>query len=324
MSPTRWRDVAVVGGGPAALCIAAALAKQQLQVTLVAPNDPAAPWPNTYGIWGEEVDALGLSALLEHRWSNTVSYFGSGDGDDHGQVCHGRDYGLFDKQALQQYWLDGLSAGGVQHCNDFVQAVEHRSDGATLTTASGDNLQARLVVDASGHDPVLVTRPSDGPVAGQAAYGGVGRFSRPPVDPDQFVLMDYRCDHLSPEQRQQAPTFLYAMDLGQGRFFVEETSLAAAPALSFVSLQQRLEQRLAHRGIAIEAVEHVEHCLFPMNPALPDRHQPVVGFGGAASMVHPASGYMIGSLLRRGPLLAADLAAAMASGQQGLALAQVG
>ena len=41
-------------------------------------------------------------------------------------------------------------------------------------------------------------------------------------------------------------------------------------------------------------------------------------------MVHPASGYMIGSLLRRGPQLAADLASAMASGQQGLALAQVG
>jgi len=131
------------------------------------------------------------------------------------------------------------------------------------------------------------------------------------------VLMDYRCDHLSFEQRQQAPTFLYVMDLGQGRFFVEETSLAAAPALSFVSLQQRLEQRLAHRGIAIEAVEHVEHCLFPMNPALPDRRQPVVGFGGAASMVHPASGYMIGSLLRRGPPLAADLAAALAAAESG-------
>ena len=125
-------------------------------------------------------------------------------------MCHGRDYGLFDKQALQQHWLDGLSAGGVQHCNDVVQAVEHRSDGATLTTGSGDTLRARLVVDASGHDPALVRRPSDGPVAGQAAYGVVGRFSRPPVDPDQFVLMDYRCDHLSPEQRQQAPTFLYA------------------------------------------------------------------------------------------------------------------
>ena len=144
------------------------------------------------------------------------------------------------------------------------------------------------MVDASGHDPALVKRPNDGPVAGQAAYGVVGRFSRPPVDPDQFVLMDYRCDHLSPEQRQQAPTFLYAMDLGQGRFFVEETSLARL-RLCLCGFATAPGQRLAHRGIAIEAVEHVEHCLFPMNPALPDRRQPVVGFGGAASMVHPAS-----------------------------------
>ena len=197
MSPTGWRDVAVVGGGPAALCIAAALAERKLEVTLVAPQDPAAPWPNTYGIWGEEVDSLGLSSLLEHRWSNTVSYFGSGDGGDQGQVRHGRDYGLFDKQALQQYWLDGLSAGGVQHCNDSVQNVEHRVDGSWLSMASGDSLRARLVIDASGHNPALLHRPSDGPVAGQAAYGVVGRFSRPPVDPDQFVLMDYRCDHLS-------------------------------------------------------------------------------------------------------------------------------
>jgi lycopene cyclase-like protein len=36
----------------------------------------------------------------------------------------------------------------------------------------------------------------------------------------------------------------------------------------------------------------------------------VVGFGGAASMVHPASGYMVGSLLRRAPALAEAIAAA--------------
>ena len=41
--------------------------------------------------------------------------------------------------------------------------------------------------------------------------------------------MDYRCDHLSEEQRSEPPTFLYAMDLGDGVFFVEETSLALAP-----------------------------------------------------------------------------------------------
>jgi len=45
-----------------------------------------------------------------------------------------------------------------------------------------------------------------------------------------------------------------------------------------------------------------------MNLPLPIKKQLVLGFGGAASMVHPASGYMIGSLLRRAPLLAEKLA----------------
>ena len=41
-------------------------------------------------------------------------------------------------------------------------------------------------------------------------------------------------------------------------------------------------------------------------------------------MVHPASGYMVGSLLRRGPLLAAALAEAINDGQRGRDLAQAG
>ena len=49
-----------------------------------------------------------------------------------------------------------------------------------------------------------------------------------------------------------------------------------------------------------------------MNLPLPDRRQPLLAFGGAASMVHPASGYMVGALLRRAPALAKHLAMAMA------------
>jgi lycopene cyclase-like protein len=62
----------------------------------------------------------------------------------------------------------------------------------------------------------------------------------------------------------------------------------------------------------VEAIEHEEFCLFPMNLPLPDLTQRVVGFGGAASMVHPASGYLVGSLLRRAPVLADAIAAALA------------
>jgi len=315
------RQVLVLGGGPAALCMAAALAEQGLSVALLAPHDLRQPWPNTYGIWGEEVDALGLAHLLEHRWSACVSYFGEGAADAsdpaNRPTPHRRDYGLFNRQALQNHWLEALERGGVELLQGTAMAAQRlEGEGFTaIPTREGPIHQARLVVDATGHQPLLVQRPDEGAVAGQAAYGIVGRFSAPPVQPGQFVLMDYRCDHLSPEQRLQPPTFLYAMDLGDGLFFVEETSLALAPPVPYDDLRQRLEQRLAHHGIRVLAVEHEEFCLFPMNLPLPDLHQPVLGFGGAASMVHPASGYMVGSLLRRAPAVAQAVAAALADPQ---------
>jgi lycopene cyclase-like protein len=315
-------DVLVVGGGPAALCISAALANEGLSVALVAPHDPRAPWTNTYGIWGDEVDALGLGHLLEHRWTNTVSYFGSGGLDPadpaNAPTLHGRDYGLFNRKALQHHWLTACERGGVQMIQGQAERLmldsadgESVDGGIVLHTSDARQLWARLVVDATGHQPLLVRRPDEGPVAGQAAYGIVGCFSAPPVEPQQFVLMDYRSDHLSAAERAEPPTFLYAMDLGEGRFFVEETSLALAPAVPFETLRRRLHQRLAHRGVAVEQVEHEEFCLFPMNLPLPDLHQPVLGFGGAASMVHPASGYMMGSLLRRAPAVATAVAELM-------------
>jgi lycopene cyclase-like protein len=313
----------VLGGGPAALAIAAALAEEGLRVALLAPHDPRAPWPNTYGVWGDEVDALGLGHLLEHRWSQTLSYFGAGSPDPaaapNAPTPHGRDYGLFSREALQGHWLAACARGGVAILQGQASGFELEGSGSGCTLlrcADGGSQRTRLLVDATGHQPVFVQRPDEGPVAGQAAYGIVGRFSAPPVEPQQFVLMDYRSDHLSPEERLEPPTFLYAMDLGEGRFFVEETSLALAPPVPYATLQERLQRRLAHRGVRVEQMEHEEFCLFPMNLPLPDLRQPVLGFGGAASMVHPASGYMVGSLLRRAPAVATAVAALLRSDPQ--------
>ncbi len=320
MSGAAPWDGLVLGGGPAALAMAAALAAEGLRVALLAPHDPRAPWPNTYGVWGDEVDALGLGHLLEHRWSHTVSYFGAGSPQPadpaNAPTPHGRDYGLFSREALQSHWLEACARGGVVMLQGQASGFELEAAGngcTLLRCVDGSSQRTRLLVDATGHQPVFVQRPDEGPVAGQAAYGIVGRFSAPPVEPQQFVLMDYRSDHLSPEERLEPPTFLYAMDLGEGRFFVEETSLALAPPVPYATLQERLQRRLAHRGVRVEQVEHEEFCLFPMNLPLPDLHQPVLGFGGAASMVHPASGYMVGSLLRRAPAVAAAVAALLRS-----------
>ena len=76
-------------------------------------------------------------------------------------------------------------------------------------------------------------------------------------------------------------------------------------------LKERLLRRLAHRGITVERVDHEEFCLFPMNLPLPDLGQRVLAFGGSATLVHPASGYMVGSLLRRAPLMADAIAAGL-------------
>jgi lycopene cyclase-like protein len=308
--PDLKHDVVVLGAGPAALCIAAALAERGVAVQGLAPEDPAAPWPNTYGIWGPEVDALGLGHLLGHRWRDTRSYFG--DRLATPAVQHGIDYGLFDKTALQQHWWRPCEQAGLVWHRGRAASIEHNPQGSVVITEAGERLTARLVIDASGHHSPFVQRPDEGPVAGQAAYGIVGRFSAPPVDPGRFVLMDYRCDHLSEaERRCGPPTFLYAMDFGEGVFFAEETSLALAPAVPYDVLKDRLLRRLALRGITVEQVQHEEFCLFPMNLPLPDLQQRVVGFGGSASMVHPASGYMVGSLLRRAPTLAEAIAAGL-------------
>lgn len=303
--PADTLDVLVVGGGPAALCISASLAEHHLSVGVLSNSAPKAPWQNTYGIWGQEVDALGLAHLLSHRWQSSVSNFGQG------QVDHGRDYGLFDKTKLQTHWLERGEREGVRWWRGQAINVDHRHMRSTVSTSEGLQLHARLVIDASGHQPVFVQQSGKAPVAGQAAYGVVGRFNKPPISPGQFVFMDYRGDHLSAAQRQEPPTFLYAMDLGDDVYFVEETSLALAPPVPFAVLKQRLEQRLNHHGITITAIQHEEFCIFPMDPPLPDLRQRVVGFGGAGGMVHPASGFMVGSLLRRAPTVASAIAAAL-------------
>ncbi len=322
-SPLTTPDVLVIGAGPAALTIAAALCERGLRVEALAAGEPDAPWTNTYGIWADEVEGLGLAHLLAHRWSDTISWFGNGGPGDAGPIRHGRDYGLFDKAALQAHWLGAGERAGLRWHRGQAASIHHDAGTSVVTTAAAEALPARLVVDATGHEPVFVQRPADGPIAGQAAYGIVGRFAAPPIAPGQFVFMDYRADHLEEQERRvEPPTFLYAMDLGEGRFFVEETSLALAPPVPFPVLRNRLHRRLAHRGAPVLELEHEEFCLFPMNPPLPDLTQRVVGFGGAAGMVHPASGYLVGGLLRRAPDLATAIASALAGGLGGDALAR--
>lgn len=305
-------DVLVVGAGPAGLSLVASLAEQGLAVGCLAPEG-VAPWPNTYGVWVDEIEPLGYADMLEHHWTDVRAHFGDR------LLRLERSYGCFDNAKLQNHFYERSERGDVTWLRGRAQHVSHTATYSELTDDQQRRHQARLIVDSSGHFPVLVERPQSDP-AFQAAYGVTGRFSAPPIEPGSMLLMDYRDDFLSDAEKLE-PTFLYAMDLGDGRFFVEETSLARRPGLKLSVLKDRLERRLAHDGVSILEVDEVERCLFPMGLEPPLKTQRVVGFGGAASMVHPASGYLVAATLLRAPSLAATIAEQL--GRDGAEVSQV-
>ncbi len=306
-------DALVIGAGPSALAIMAALCKEGLHVEGLAERKPNEPWPYTYGIWGSEVDELGMEGLLEHRWKNTVSYFGTGSKDPNSieniHTEHGLEYGLFDKNKLQEFWLDLCKKAEVRWHIGHAIKLEVGNKVSSVITQEGKKYEARIVIDATGYKPVFISQEDEGPVAIQTCYGVVAKFNKAPVENGQFVLMDYRCDHLGKEERKEPPTFLYAMDMGNGSYFLEETSLGLSPPYTLEKLKSRLERRLEYRGLKIQLLEHEEVGLYlPMNMPIPHLNQSVLGFGGSAGMVHPASGYMFGSILRRAPIVAKILA----------------
>ena len=74
---------------------------------------------------------------------------------------------------------------------------------STVITEHGQEIHARLVVDATGYKPVFLKHRRGGPVAIQTCYGVVGRFNKNPVELGQFVLMDYRSDHLTEKEKKE-------------------------------------------------------------------------------------------------------------------------
>ena len=99
-------DILILGSGPAALCLASELSKQDLKIKGISTKSPSEKWENTYGIWATELEELGLEALLSHRWSKTVSFFGNGENKKGNlPTKHNYDYGLINQEAFQNELL---------------------------------------------------------------------------------------------------------------------------------------------------------------------------------------------------------------------------
>ena len=49
-------DILILGSGPAALCLASELAKQDLNIKGISTKSPNEKWENTYGICASELE----------------------------------------------------------------------------------------------------------------------------------------------------------------------------------------------------------------------------------------------------------------------------
>lgn len=71
-------DVAIAGAGPAGIATAARIAKAGLSVVVVDPA-PLQHWPNNYGVWCDEFEAMGLGDCFEHEWPTASVWLGDED-----------------------------------------------------------------------------------------------------------------------------------------------------------------------------------------------------------------------------------------------------
>lgn len=275
-------DVLVVGSGPAGWAAAAAFGSRGLDTVLVAP-DPEGRWSNTYGAWLHDLADPELVGAMRRVWPRV-------------RVRHERTelvddrYGLVDGAAWASILRERCARAGVRVVTARVDSVVHGPAGSAVAVGAA-RLQTRVVVDASGAGSALVARRGAASLY-QVAWGEVVEAE---IGPDMRWM-----------EFGDEGSFLYAMPLGGGRAFVEETVLVTR-GIGLDVLRERLHRRLAAEGLRIGRTLSIERCRIPMDLPVPPP-QRVIAFGAAAGMIHPATGFLLPRIIRSAPLLAAAVA----------------
>lgn len=267
-------DLAIVGAGPAGRALAHRATAAGLRVTLIDPA-PQRLWRATYGAWADELPGWIDPTAIAAQSESVVVY------TPQRRVIE-RTYVTLDTAALQT----SLQIGDVT-------TIAHKATQVlpgSVRLVDGSTVSARTVVDASG-----LIAPSS---PAQSAYGVVvdSTTAARYLGDDTAVLMDWRGAGPS-----EAPSFLYAIPLGGGRFLLEETCLAGAPPIAFAELRIRLLRRLSDAGISPDDVDEapVERVWFALRSrADKPWTDSTLRYGAAGGLMHPATGYSVATSMR--------------------------
>lgn len=295
----------VVGAGPAGMALAAACSQHGMTVGLLDPN-PDRPWVATYGMWSPELPPDLPASVVAARASGCAIAL-----TEHHL---GWEYVVLDIDALRAHLADQFT-GVTVYTGRAVGSPQH----GTVALADGSTLRASVVVDAAGRWRPLDRAPSRKLAAEQTAFGVIldEDAVTPLVKPGEALFMDWRADH----GEDGWPTFVYVVPLGEGQVLVEETSLARRPGLPLAALHRRLEARLHHHGISAPKDARTEKVSFRVDHP---RHSGAgtLGFGAAAPLIHPATGFSVAASLRLAPQVAGAIAENLPDPDRALKAAQ--
>ncbi|CAB9519956.1 Capsanthin/capsorubin synthase, chromoplastic [Seminavis robusta] len=324
-------DVVICGAGPSGLLLAKEMASRNLKVVVV---DPALdkPWPNNYGVWMDEADYFGYAHCCDKVWKQVGIVFD----EDTPELVLTRPYGRIDRKKLKGQLVDECRDMGVEFAVAKATNVEHFDDQPSVVTTSsrpgGNNdnnnqqkkkqWKALLVTDATGFSREFVKHDVEFDPGYQVTYGA--RFRVKDLGPykmERMVLMDYCERHLYEDteltkSNVRFPSFVYAMPLAPDEIFLEETVLVSRPGASSRDLQARLKLRMKALGIEPLEVLEDERAAIPMGGMDPVVPQRTLGFGATASLVHPASGYMVARAMEVAPRVAQAVATEIQSLRQ--------
>ena len=304
-------DVAVVGDGPAGSALARACRRLGTDVVLVGDD---AAWTATYSTWTDDlIDVDGVELLdVDDVVATTSTEVWA-----YGARPHrlGRTYATFDNDRLRSTLRDA-----VEHRCARVERIapaDHGGGGHRLELVDGSTVVARVVIDATGWPARFARHEADRAPAWQTALGIV--LSEPPAgDLGRPTFMDFRRvigkdGSLSSVGPSGVTTFCYSLPMRDG-WLVEETVLAARPAIEPIALLPRLAARLGrHPDSVLADAVRTEYVRIPLGGSRPGPDQPIVAFGAAAGYVHAATGFSVAASIRAAPRVAAAIRRALAT-----------
>ena len=303
------KKIGIMGAGPAALSLAAQLVKRGQQVHIMAP-EPLAAWVPNYGGWADQFSDAFASEFFEQTFAAPCVRIPKKE-ETLERVLPGK-YVRINKTKYQESLLGILHEYGAEFTNAKVTELSHQGDQDTITLEDGKSLNFDLIIDGSGAHSTFTETQGTSKAAFQLAYGEVVKTKPHGMRCGEMRFMDF-----TPlGDVDDVTTFLYAMPLSHDTLFVEETILATRQLASYEFLKKRLHQRLLKEGIQVEAVLDKEYCRIPLGAALPKKKQTVIPFGGAAAMIHPASGYLLSKVVDLAPRLAELIAESEADKRQ--------